>query len=229
MLAFGPESDLYIATGDGGSANDPGNRAQSLETLLGKLLRIDVDAEPVAGHPYAVPPDNPFVGVPQALPEIFAYGLRNPWRFSIDRVSGMIYTGDVGQNDREEVDVARAGGNYGWRVMEGRQCTPGIGRNCRQSGPKPPLLDYPRSQGSSITGGYVYRETSAPSLCGVYLYADFGIGRIWGLRYDGAGLGSRREIAKTDLRIASFGEDDAGELYVVDYSGRLFRIESRTE
>lgn len=223
MILFGPDGDLYIATGDGGSGNDPQNNGQRLDTLLGKILRIQVNGGS-PDDPYRIPADNPFVDRAQARPEIYAYGLRNPWRFSIDWVTGRMYAGDVGQNAREEIDVIREGGNYGWRIMEGTICTPGIEADCDRSGLEPPILDYGHTQGYSVTGGYVYRGASMPALCGVYVYGDFGSGRLWGLRYDGERITRQRLLDDTDLRISSFGEDDAGELYVVDYQGRIYRI-----
>lgn len=223
MLLFGPDGHLYVGTGDGGAANDPHDNAQRLDTLLGKILRIGVD-DTSADKPYAIPADNPFVERPQARDEIYAYGLRNPWRFSIDRVTGRMYVGDVGQNAREEIDVVQKGANYGWRIMEGTLCTPGVEADCDRSGLEPPILDYDHTEGYSVTGGYVYRGAEVPGLCGVYLYGDFGSGRLWGLRYDGERVARQRLLQHTDLRIASFGEDDAGELYVVDYRGLIFRV-----
>ncbi|NIR32183.1 MAG: PQQ-dependent sugar dehydrogenase [Gammaproteobacteria bacterium] len=228
MVLFGPDGDLYVGTGDGGAGNDPRNNGQRLDTLLGKILRIRV-SDPSADEPYEVPPGNPFIERSKARPEIYAYGLRNPWRFSIDWVTGRLYAGDVGQNAREEIDVVRKGGNYGWRIMEGTICTPGVEPDCERSGLEPPILDYDHTQGYSVTGGYVYRGTSIPALCGVYLYADFGSGRLWGLRYDGERVTRQRLLENTGLRIASFGEDDAGELYVVDYRGRIYRIAPKAQ
>jgi glucose/arabinose dehydrogenase len=223
MLAFGPKGHLYIGTGDGGAANDPQNNGQRLDTLLGKILRIDV-AGAGAEKAYTVPRDNPFTARPKARPEIYAYGLRNPWRFSIDPVSGRLYAGDVGQDAREEIDVVQKGGNYGWRIMEGSICTPGVKSKCDPTGLTPPIVDYDHSVGYSVTGGYVYRGTAVPGLCGTYLYGDYGSGKLWGLRYDGTKVTRKRLLQNTGLRIASFGEDDAGELYVVDYRGLIFRV-----
>jgi len=221
MVLFGPDDGyLYIGTGDGGAANDPQNAGQRLDTLLGKMLRIDVDR----GEPYGIPPDNPFVERAGARPEIYAYGLRNPWRFSIDPPTGRLYAGDVGQNAREEIDVVERGGNYGWRIMEGTLCTPGVSRDCDQTGLTLPIAEYTHDQGYSVTGGYVYRGTGFPALCGVYFYGDYGSGRLWGLRYDGETVTRQRLITDTGARIASFGRDDAGELYLVDYRGLIFRL-----
>ncbi|MCI0528441.1 MAG: PQQ-dependent sugar dehydrogenase, partial [Nitrospira sp.] len=173
-IVFGPDGYLYIGMGDGGSANDPQNNGQNLSTLLGKMLRIKVDKSET-GKAYSIPKDNPFVGTKGAAPEIWAYGLRNPWRFSFDPLTQLLYAGDVGQNDREEIDIIIKGKNYGWNIMEGTICTPGVNPNCKKQGLELPILDYPRSEGISVIGGYVYRGNLIPSLCGVYIYADYGM------------------------------------------------------
>ena len=222
-LQFGPDGMLYIGNGDGGSGDDPRNNGQRLNTVLGKILRINVDARDPKKQ-YAVPPDNPFVGTPGARPEIFAYGLRNPWRFSFDRASGVIFAGDVGQNTREEIDVIQKGRNYGWRITEGTICTPGVNPNCDTTGLEPPVIDYGRDLGVSVTGGYVYRGPSSPSLQGVYLYADFGSGRIWGLRWSNGQLLEHRLLLESQLPVSSFGEDDDGELYLTSYDGRIYQV-----
>ncbi len=185
QLRFGPDGYLYIGLGDGGSANDPGNRAQDLSTLLGKMLRIDVDG----GSPYAVPATNPFVndGNPGTLPEIWAYGLRNPWRFSFDRLTGDLFIADVGQGAREEINFQAAGtgagANYGWRVMEGSACTGlGGGPACFDASLTLPILEYDHSLGCSVTGGHRYRGAANPALAGYFVYGDFCSGRIWGRR-----------------------------------------------
>ena len=218
ILAFGPEGFLYIGTGDGGSGGDPQGNGQNLETLLGKILRIDVDS----GSPFAVPQDNPFVGKPGG-DEIWAYGLRNPWRFSFDRVTGRLMAGDVGQNRLEEIDIIVKGGNYGWNIMEGTLCF-SPPSNCNTSGLIPPIHEYGRDLGISVTGGYVYRGPSAPSLWGKYLFADFGSGRLWALTEISPGQWQREQVLSTGLSISSFGEDESGELYVVDYYGSVRRI-----
>ncbi|MEO5657612.1 MAG: PQQ-dependent sugar dehydrogenase [Nitrospiria bacterium] len=223
QVAFGPDGKLYIALGDGGAGNDPHGNGQSLQTLLGKILRIDVDA-PHNGSSYGIPPDNPFVGGPGVRAEIWAYGLRNPWRFSFDPVTGRLYAGDVGQSAREEIDVIRKGGNYGWNTMEGSICTPGVNRACDSKGFEPPIIDYPRSDGTTVIGGYVYRGGSIPALCGAYLYGDFGNGRIWALRDDGQAVTPPRRLLDTGRNLSSFGEDERRELYVVDYAGEVFRL-----
>ncbi len=214
MLAFGPDGDLYIGLGDGGSGGDPGNRAQNPNELLGKILRIDIDG----ARPYAIPADNPFAkGGGRA--EIYALGLRNPWRFAFDRADGRLLTGDVGQNRVEEIDVIERGGNYGWPILEGPLCyRPKAG--CDRTGLAPPVADYRHDRGRcSITGGYVYRGSALPELVGTYLYGDFCSGEIFGLRQ-----GVTSVLLDTDLQIASFGEDRNGEVYVVDLRGAVYRI-----
>ena len=224
-LATGPDALLWIATGDGGSGGDPLGNGQRLDTLLGKLLRID--PRPVAGAAYGIPAGNPFVGRAGALGEIWASGLRNPWRFSFDRASGDLWIGDVGQNTIEEVDRwpagAPAGPNFGWNTMEANACfKPGEG--CDPAGLVLPVAEYGHDLGCSITGGYVYRGSALPSLAGTYLYADYCSGTIWGL--DAAATRpAPRILLEAGLAIASFGEDEAGELYVVDLAGgRVFRV-----
>lgn len=224
-LAFGPDGLLYIGLGDGGSGNDPHDNAQRLDTLLGKMLRIDVDRQQGSLR-YGIPSDNPFVNNTAARPEIWAYGLRNPWRYAFDELTGLLYVGDVGQNTREEIDVVRKGGNYGWRRMEGTVCTPGVNPSCDRGGLEPPIFDYPTSGGHVVIGGYVYRGTSIPDLCGVYLYGDYGSGNIFGLRYDGRMIESHTMLVESHRRIASFGQDERHELYVVDHQGDILRIVS---
>ena len=224
QIQFGPDGTLYVGTGDGGWAGDPRNRAQNPGSLLGKMLRLDVDST----GPYAIPPDNPFVGSNGAAPEIWAFGLRNPWRFSFDRLTGDLYIGDVGQDKWEEIDFQRAdhrgGLNYGWRVMEGEHCfNPATG--CKREGLTPPIYEYSQSEGCSITGGYVYRGRAIPDLAGTYVFADYCAGTIWGLTPDGDGAWSRTTHFDAGFAISSFGEGEAGELYVLDYSaGRVLRI-----
>ena len=220
MMAFGPDGYLYIGLGDGGSGGDPGNLAQNPNELLGKILRIDVDN----GDPYGIPSDNPFA-VRGGRPEIYALGLRNPWRFSFDSKTGDLWAADVGQKKWEEVDLIVRGGNYGWRVMEGVHCyVPAL--FCE---PKPfiaPVLEYGHDNGRcSITGGYVYRGRAA-SLAGQYLYGDYCSGEIFLLSKTQAGAPSQTpDVAlKTPFRISSFGEDETGELYVLDHAGGVYRI-----
>ena len=214
MVEFGLDGFLYIGLGDGGSGGDPENRGQNTMEWLGKLLRIDVDR----GMPYAIPTDNPFAGG-GGRPEIFAYGLRNPWRFSFDRQTGDLWAADVGQNAWEEIDVVKRGGNYGWRVMEGTHCfLPRDG--CARDGLVPPVAEYGHDKGRcSITGGYVYRGSRLPALRGVYLYGDFCSGEIFALVE-----GTQQILLTTGLRIASFGQDQDGELYVVGHGGTIHRI-----
>ena len=231
-LAFGPDGYLYIGMGDGGSANDPLGNGQNLETKLGKMLRIDVDHRSHVDHPphwrgYSIPPDNPFAGRKNAYPEIWAYGLRNPWRYSFDPLTGLLYAGDVGQDSREEIDLIRKGKNYGWNIMEGNICSPGVNPQCKTDALEPPIIDYGRSDGSAVVGGYVYRGSEIPSLCGVYLYGDFGNGRIWGLRYDGKSVREQFLLLETRRKISSFGEDENHEMYVVDYSGEILKLEGK--
>jgi glucose/arabinose dehydrogenase len=226
-LAFGPDGFLYIALGDGGSGGDPFRNGQSLTTPLGKLLRIDVDR----AQPFAVPSDNPFVSTPGAFPAIWAYGLRNPWRFSFDRASGDLYVGDVGQNRLEEIDVGlasrRGGENYGWNVMEGRSCfSPGSG--CNQSGLVLPVLQYDHGTGCSVTGGVVYRGCRMPGFAGTYFYGDFCTGLIRSFRLQGGQATEERDhsatVGRNVSQVSSFGVDVDGEVYVVDYEGEVYRI-----
>lgn len=220
QIAFGPDGMLYIGMGDGGWANDPHGHGQNLGTLLGAMLRIDVD-HAQGGRPYAIPAGNPFAGVKGARPEIWAYGLRNPWRFSFDRQTGALYAGDVGQDDREEIDRIEGGGNYGWNIMEGGICTPAVNRRCDKKGLALPLIDYNRDAGISVIGGFVYRGSSVPSLYGRYIFGDWGSGRIWSLDLEHRTM---TLLLDTDFNISSFGEDEAGELYVVDLRGAIYKI-----
>jgi len=224
-LEFGPDGYLYIGFGDGGSANDPLNSGQRLDTLLGKILRIDVNNRS-KGREYGIPPDNPFIDVKGAKPEIWAYGLRNPWRFSFDPVKGLLYVGDVGQNAREEINIVKKGGNYGWRVMEGSICTPGVKDPCDPSLYERPIWEYGRKEGIAVIGGYVYRGTEYPELCGIYFFGDWGSGKIWGLIYDDGRVVKHRLLADTDMMISSFGTDDKGNVYVVDHRGNIYKIEA---
>lgn len=230
MMAFGPDGYLYIVTGDGGRAGDPWGNAQDLGTLLGKMLRIDVDG----GEPYSVPADNPFVGVAGVRPEIWAYGLRNPWRFSFDRETGDLYIADVGQGDWEEINLqpaaSRGGENYGWNVMEGSHCyNPRSG--CLTEGLVLPVAEYNHAaEGAcSITGGYVYRGRAYPELRGIYFFGDFCSGVIYAMATMEI-AGDQRPLPfvrawQGRIAIASFGEDHDGELYVTDLTGgTVYRI-----
>ena len=222
MMAFGSDGDLYIGVGDGGSANDPPNNAQNVDVLLGKLLRIDVD-HPNGNVPYSSPSDNPFYGATPGADEIFAYGLRNPWRFSFDRGTGQLWVGDVGQGAREEVDTPIVkGGNYGWSVFEGNLCTNLYPSLCMTpSNYVFPVLDYAHTSGRcAITGGYVYRGTAAVFPQGTYLYADYCTGEIFS--WNGA---MSSLVLDTTLSLSSFGEDEAGELYAAGISqGTVSRL-----
>ena len=219
QIAFGPDGFLYIALGDGGSGGDPLGNGQNLSTLLGKLLRIDVDS----AAPYAVPPDNPFVGLAGA-DEIWAYGLRNPWRFSLDRSTSRLFLADVGQSDFEEVDIITRGGNFGWSIMEGNHCYPPPSATCDMTGLIPPIAEYDRSEGASITGGFVYRGPLISRLRGTYVFGDFISGNIWGLNEGSPGIWTRSLLLASGLNISSFGQDAAGELYVLDYNGTVYRL-----
>ncbi len=225
LLKFGPDGYLYIGTGDGGAAGDPWGSGQSLNTLLGKVLRIDVDGP----APYSVPADNPFVGQADVRPEIWAWGLRNPWRFAFDRATGDLFIADVGQNEFEEVHFAPAdssgGVNYGWNIMEGEVCF--RTNTCDQAGLDLPVAVYSHNEapsGCSITGGYVYRGSAFPQLAGVYLYTDYCTGNLWAL-HQANGAWQDQVVGELSINASSFGEDEAGELYLVDREGGgLYRL-----
>ena len=221
QLAFGPDGFLYIGLGDGGSAGDPLGNAQNRQVLLGKMLRIDVD-HTSPGLQYAIPSDNPFLnGVDRG--EVWAYGLRNPWRFSFDVPSGRLFVADVGQDKFEEIDILQKGGNFGWNIMEGLHCfKPSSG--CNMTGLILPITEYDHSQGDAVIGGYVYRGAAIPRLSGTYLFSDFESGTIWGLTENSTGQWTRSQLIAGGRNISSFGRDEAGELYVLDYSGSLLRI-----
>jgi hypothetical protein len=226
QVTFGPDGFLYLGLGDGGSSGDPQGRGQDLSDLLGSILRIDVQS----GTSYTVPADNPFVAQAGARPEVWSYGLRNPWRFSFDRATGDLYIADVGERTIEEIDVAPAaegagrGINYGWNRMEGSRC---FGASqCDQNGLVLPTLEYGHNQGCSITGGYVYRGSAIPALQGVYFFADYCQGWVRSLRYTG---GVATEVTEWPaLRpgglVMSFGEDAVGEAYVMTANGAVFKI-----
>ncbi len=225
-LAFGPDGDLYIGTGDGGSGGDPQGNGQRLDTLLGKLLRIDVDSAS-GGRPYGIPAGNPFASG-GGDPEIWAYGLRNPWRFSFDRLTGDLWIGDVGQASWEEVDHTRRGTSppvdYGWNRMEGSHCYP-PGQACDPAGLTLPLAEYGHDQGCAVTGGYVARSASAGALAGVYVFGDFCSGRIWGLAAAGPDRQDPVLLLDSGRSISSFGEDETGGLLMTDLArGELVRL-----
>lgn len=217
QIEFGPDGYLYISLGDGGSGGDPEGNGQNIETLLGSILRIDVNS----GQPYANPTDNPFVGAQTGRPEIFAWGLRNVWRFSFDRETGRLWAGDVGQNAHEEISIIERGGNYGWNVKEGFEC---FGTNPCPGNFVDPVIDYPHSEGRSVTGGYVYRGTEIPELVGSYIFGDYVSGRIWKIVYDANGSAGKEEIFGTGFNLSSFAEANNGELFVLNYGGSIHRI-----
>lgn len=228
LVAFGPDGMLYVGMGDGGGGGDPRGNGQDSGTLLGAILRLDVDA----GDPYAVPADNPFVDRPGARGEIWALGLRNPWRFSFDRGTGHLYVGDVGQNRFEEVNAepGDVGGlNYGWNVMEGDACfEPDEG--CDTRGLTPPVVVYDHGEGCSVTGGHVYRGAAIPDLAGTYFYSDFCSGFVRSFRLaGGVAVDERRwpELEPAERGVSSFGEDAAGELYLTTEAGGVYRIAPR--
>lgn len=219
MIDFGPDGYLYVALGDGGAAGDPMGNGQNRATLLGTILRIDVDrADP--GLAYAIPRDNPFVGQANVRGEIWAYGLRNPWRFSFDRLTGDLWAGDVGQDRWEEIDLIRKGGNYGWNLWEANHAF----EQRERTGPfEKPVIAHGRQEARSITGGYVYRGTRLPGLVGAYVYGDFVTGLIWSLRYDGQVVTEHCHLGRVP-EIASFGQDRHGELYITSFDGRIYKL-----
>ncbi len=230
-LVFGPDGFLYIGTGDGGAGGDPENNGQDTGALLGKMLRIDVDNVP-EGEPYGVPESNPFVSG-GAEPEVWAYGLRNPWRFSFDRETGDLWIADVGQNRIEEVNrqpAASTGGeNYGWNLTEGSSCfSPAdpmsAPEGCDTTGLTLPVLEYSHDEGQSITGGYVYRGENVPALEGHYVYGDFASQAIWSAAADEGTAHTSTPLLEAGFNVVAFGEDEAGELYVADYGGTLYRF-----
>lgn len=245
QLAFGPDGYMYISIGDGGGIGDPYDQGQDPGTILGTILRIDVEFEgitpseaPYRAHlpiiygsavpknNYLIPPDNPYVGVPGYRPEIWAYGLRNPWRFSFDRDTGDLYIADVGQGDYEEINYqlssSPGGENYGWSIMEGKHCY--SDPSCDQTGLVLPVAEYDHSLGCSISGGFVYRGADNPTMTGFYYFGDWCNGDIWGLKEDN-GVWSIQKLLDTPEAITSFGEDEQGELYFTGYySRRIYRL-----
>jgi glucose/arabinose dehydrogenase len=222
QIEFGPDGNLYIALGDGGSQGDPQNNGQSPDTLLGKILRINVDGD----APYTIPDDNPAnTGSTEFAPEVWAMGLRNPYRFSFDRVTGDLYIADVGQSQWEEINFqpANSGGgeNYGWNLYEASQ------PNSGQTAPADmvlPVAEYDHSQGCSVTGGYVYRGAALPDLQGAYLYGDWCSGNIWAAYRDDSNTWQSDLFIDTNYQISGFGEDEQGELYVIAYGGTVFQL-----
>lgn len=244
QLAFGPDGYLYIGTGDGGGGGDPNGNAQNPDSLLGKILRIDVSISSPSPYPtgtcvylpvitggnsdlpYRIPPDNPYINTPGYRPEIWALGLRNPWRFAFDRQTGDLFIGDVGQGNIEEIDfqpATSAGGeNYGWKIMEGAQCYGAA--TCDQTGLVLPVVEYDHSAGCSVTGGMVYRGAEFPGLQGIYFYGDYCSGTLWGLQNTGSAWESQL-LLSTSYNLSSFGENEAGELFVADLGGAIYRVE----
>ena len=215
QLAFGPDGFLYFGLGDGGGAGDPFGHGQNTQILLGKMMRIDVNSAG-ASTPYAIPPDNPFAAG-GGLPEIYAIGFRNPWRFSFDRSSGRLFVADVGQDSFEEIDIVTKGGNYGWNVMEGDHCfNPPSG--CNTAGLNLPIVEIPHPEGEAVIGGFVYRGTALAGMQGRYVFGDLN-GQIWTLTENPPNAFTRDLLLKPGFNISSFGQDSAGELYVVDISG----------
>ena len=230
QLLFGPDGYLYISLGDGGDG-DPQLNSQKRANLLGSILRIDVSELDTAGA-YSVPADNPFVGLdPSVREEIWAYGFRNPWRFTFDRATGDMWVGDAGQDDFEEVDIVKPGKNYGWNLLEGFHCYQAV--RCNRDQLEPPVIEYTHREGAAIIGGYVYRGSNLPSLMGAYVYGDVSSGKIWGLRYDGVRVTEHLEIANVGRGVSAFGEDRSGELYILTFDsyenrqGRIYRLKPR--
>ncbi len=218
QISFGPDGFLYIAIGDGGGGGDPDNNSQNRSNLLGNILRIDVDNRE-NGLNYAIPSSNPFVNDAQVRPEIYAYGLRNPWRMSFDMQNGTLWTGDVGQGEREEINIITSGGNYGWKILEGTSCFSG---DCETTGLTAPVFEYGHDNGDrSITGGFVYRGAAIPSLNGKYIYGDFVSGRIWSLN---TADNTIELVLESRLSIASFGTDNDNELYVCAFDGKIYKL-----
>jgi len=220
QVAFGPDGLLYIGPGDGGSGDDPDNHGQNRTTLLGNILRIDARS-----LPYSIPQDNPYAGNQDGYrEEIYAYGMRNPWRFSFDPVTGWLWCGDVGQNTWEEIDIIKRGRNYGWKIMEASHCRPPTS-NCDTSGLEPPVWEYDHSGSrGSVTGGYVYRGSRLTELVGAYIHADFVSGEIWALRYRESSEPTNALLVDSGLDVSSFGVDDRGELYICAFDGKIYKL-----
>lgn len=221
QLAFGPDGFLFFGLGDGGSGGDPFGHGQDTNILLGKMMRIDVNTTS-PGLPYTIPPDNPFANG-GGLPEIFAFGFRNPWRFSFDRATGRLFVADVGQDKFEEIDIVQKGGNYGWNVMEGMHCfNPPTG--CNMTGLQLPIAEIPHPEGQAVIGGFVYHGTALQGLQNQYIFGDLN-GKIWSLQEGPPNTFTRTLLDDTGLTISSFGQDQSGELYVVDIgNGRVLKI-----
>lgn len=218
QIAFSPEGYLMIGLGDGGSGGDPKGHGQNTTSLLGAMLRIDV-----RNLPYSIPKDNPFANSKVARPEIYAWGLRNPWRWSFDKKTGELWLADVGQNHWEEINKVELGGNYGWNVREGRHCYKK--KNCASPAYIEPVWEYNHDLGCSVTGGYVYRGEEIASLKGLYVFGDFCSGSIWALNRQHNAQYESSLLIKSDLNIASFAQDNEGELYVISYNGDIYKLE----
>ncbi len=222
QLVFGPDGFLYIGLGDGGSGGDPMGNGQNTSTYLGKMLRIGVDPPFASGKEYAIPADNPFVAG-GGLPEIFAFGLRNPWRFSFEPVTNRLFVADVGQDSWEEIDILQKGGNFGWNVMEGTHCYPPGTATCDMTNKILPIFEYSHTDGIAVIGGYIYKGTAIPSLANKYIFADL-TGKVWSLTEAPANTWTRANLLDTGLTFTSFGKDAAGELYLVDYNGLIRKL-----
>jgi hypothetical protein len=225
QLAFGADGYLYIGLGDGGSAGDPFGNAQNRSSLLGKILRIDVDS-PSGGRNYGIPADNPYAGNTLGYrEEIYAYGFRNPWRFSFDSATQRLWVADVGQDQREEIDIVEKGKNYGWNIMEASLCySPPTG--CNTTGLELPIWEYAHTEGIAVIGGYVYHGSKMPELDSAYVYGDYGSGRIWALRYDGTSTAVNTLLVDSTLGITSFGLDEENELYICASDGKIYQFQT---
>ncbi|AEL27061.1 PQQ-dependent sugar dehydrogenase [Cyclobacterium marinum] len=223
QIAFGPDYYLYIGVGDGGKSGDPHGHGQNRSTLLGNILRIDVDQENGA-MPYSIPDDNPFAGNTEGFKEeIYAYGMRNPWRFSFDTATDQLWVADVGQNSYEEIDIVKNGGNYGWNTMEGFHCFKAD--ECNQENLELPIWEYDRDEGDiSITGGFVYHGEALPQLQGLYIYADYVSGRIWSLDFSDTENPVNTELFKADFPISSFGVDQNQEIYICGFDDKIYKF-----
>lgn len=222
QIAFGPDGYLYIGLGDGGSGGDPQGNGQNTRTLLGAMLRIDVNVKTGSKLAYDIPKNNPFAASGDGRGEIYAWGMRNPWRWSFDRNTGELWVADVGQNDWEEVNLVRQSGNYGWNIREASHCY--ANSSCEAPDLIDPVSEYSHDEGCSITGGYVYRGQLVQTLQGVYLFADFCSGRIWGLVRNEQNGYQRNLLVDSGLMVSSFAQDNNGEIYVIHYRGEIHQI-----